>query len=387
MTNIITANLSRTRFFRCAPVYQYNYGMRLVIAGIDLPTAYQVDFSNDMTGTSVTQIGDASGVTIPAQFFIPGQAIYCWLRVHPTQDSGVTTATIVIPISPRATITDEEPTPEEQSAIDEAIAALNDAVDRADEAVEHYPTITGGIWYVWDVDAGEYTSTGVPAQGPQGDPGQHGDDGYSPTATVTKAGNTATITITDKSGTTTATVSDGTNGSPGAPGADGFSPTASVSKSGDTATITITDKNGTTTAQISDGTNGQDGAPGVGVPAGGTTGQVLAKSSGADYSTEWVTPYTGTVTETVSGATPTITAQDNHRYICGEVSTLDITLPSSGILDVVFTSGSTATVLTVTPPTGVTVKWANGFDPSSLDANTTYEINIMDGLGVAATWT
>ena len=135
------------------------------------------------------------------------------------------------------------------------------------------------------------------------------------------------------------------------------------------------------------GAPGPAGADGVGVAAGGTTGQVLTKSSGADYSTEWATPYTGTVTETVSGATPTITAQENHRYICGEVSTLDITLPVSGIVDVVFQSGSTATVLTITPPTGVTVKWANGFDPSSLDANTTYEINIMDGLGVAASWT
>jgi hypothetical protein len=114
---------------------------------------------------------------------------------------------------------------------------------------------------------------------------------------------------------------------------------------------------------------------------------VLAKTSGSDYSTGWVTPYTGTVTETVSGTTPTITAQADHRYICGEVSTLDITLPASGCIDVVFQSGSTATVLTITPPTGVTVKWANGFDPTSLDANTTYEINIMDGLGVAATWT
>ena len=49
----------------------------------------------------------------------------------------------------------------------------------------------------------------------------------------------------------------------------------------------------------------------------------------------------------------------------------------------VFTSGATATVLTVPS----TVKWANGFDPTSLDANTTYELNIMDGLGVACAWT
>ena len=46
---------------------------------------------------------------------------------------------------------------------------------------------------------------------------------------------------------------DGTDGQDGAPGADGFSPSASVSKSGDTATITITDKDGTTTAAVKDG--------------------------------------------------------------------------------------------------------------------------------------
>lgn len=177
MTNIIVANLAKSRFYRASPVYQYNYGMLLKITGVELPTAYEVDFANGISGQSITQIGNADGVTIPSQFFQPGQAIYCWLRVHPTQDSGVTMATIVIPISPRATITDDEPTPEEQSAIDEAIAALNDAVDRADEAVEHYPQITNGVWYVWDVDAGEYVSTGISATGPQGERGETGSQG------------------------------------------------------------------------------------------------------------------------------------------------------------------------------------------------------------------
>ena len=76
------------------------------------------------------------------------------------------------------------------------------------------------------------------------------------------------------------------------------------------------------------------------------------------------------------------------RYVCGEVATLTIVAPASGCIDVVFESGATATVLTVTPPTGVTMKWANGFDPTALDANTTYEINILDGeYGVVGKWT
>lgn len=91
--------------------------------------------------------------------------------------------------------------------------------------------------------------------------------------------------------------------------------------------------------------------------------------------------------ETVTGTTPTITALAGVQYVCGEVATLDITLPASGCVDVRFESGSTPTVLTITPPSGVTLKWAGGFDPTALEANTVYEINIADGLGVAASWT
>ena len=89
-------------------------------------------------------------------------------------------------------------------------------------------------------------------------------------------------------------------------------------------------------------------------------------------------------TTTVEGSTPTITALPGVRYVCGECTTLDVTLPASGIVDVTFESGSTPTVLTITPPTGVTLKWANGFDPTSLDANVVYAIKVTDGEYAAA---
>ena len=94
--------------------------------------------------------------------------------------------------------------------------------------------------------------------------------------------------------------------------------------------------------------------------------------------------------ETVSGTTPSITAKAGVRYVCGEVATLTITAPASGCIDVTFTSGSTATVLTVSSAkTGVTaIKWANGFDPTALEANTRYEVMIDDGeWGMVASWT
>ena len=90
----------------------------------------------------------------------------------------------------------------------------------------------------------------------------------------------------------------------------------------------------------------------------------------------------------VSGTTPTINAMPGVRYVCGEVATITINPPASGIVDIVFTSGSTPAVLTVTPPSGMTMMWLNGFDPTSLDADTVYEINIADGcLGVVGAWT
>ena len=63
-----------------------------------------------------------------------------------------------------------------------------------------------------------YTASGivlngqVGATGPQG---AKGNDGVSPTVSISKSGTVTTITITDKNGTHTQTVNDGTNGTAG----------------------------------------------------------------------------------------------------------------------------------------------------------------------------
>ena len=61
--------------------------------------------------------------------------------------------------------------------------------------------VTDPFTFNFKIPAGE--------QGEQGVPGTPGQDGFSPIATVTKSGDTATITITDAQGTTSATISDG----------------------------------------------------------------------------------------------------------------------------------------------------------------------------------
>lgn len=87
-------------------------------------------------------------------------------------------------------------------------------------------------------------------------------------------------------------------------------------------------------------------------------------------------------TVTVTGTEPVIAAEPNTCYICGEVSSITITPPSSGICDVTFTSGSTAAVLDVPS----TVKFPTWFDATSLETNTIYEINISDERAVVMTW-
>ena len=88
------------------------------------------------------------------------------------------------------------------------------------------------------------------------------------------------------------------------------------------------------------------------------------------------------IVETISSTTPSITGEDNHRYICGTVSSISITTPLAGIIDVVFTSGTTPAVLTA-----LGVVWPGWFDPNSLNASTVYDITIKDGYGVVNTWT
>lgn len=56
----------------------------------------------------------------------------------------------------------QQPTPAEQTIIEQAIAAIQSAVENLDRE----PIIRDGIWYTWDIHADDYVSTGVSAIGP-----------------------------------------------------------------------------------------------------------------------------------------------------------------------------------------------------------------------------
>lgn len=429
--NIVKASFVFGKTATTRSLRQWDYGQVLQFEGIDLPAAYTVHFANQpMSGTAKTQIGGPDGVVILDEYLTTGLPVYAWVFLHAGADDGETVYSVTIPVTKRPKPVEDEPTPVQQGAIDTAIAALNEGVETVQGIAEAIPqTIDAALEAA--KESGEFDGP----QGPQGETGPKGDTG--------------------------ATGPEGPKGATGATGPQG--------------------------------PQGPAGPDGVGIPTGGTTGQVLSKASETDYDTEWTTPSGGDVTDVqvngvsvvsggvanvplasasgfgvvrpdsdygtqivdkriallkaaddqtksgthqrrpivpynqhqsafyglakaagdttqsqssnavgtytdsaksaisqmlngsvaVSGSTPTITALPGVRYVCGACATLDITLPASGCVDVVFESGSTPTVLSGLD----NVRWTGDFDPDNLDANTTYEINICDGLGVAGSWT
>lgn len=78
----------------------------------------------------------------------------------------------------------------------------------------------------------------------------------------------------------------------GQPGPAGTGVQSATVDSSGNLTINLTDgrTQGPWNVQGPQGPQGPQGEPGVGVPAGGTTGQLLTKASDGDYDTAWTSP-------------------------------------------------------------------------------------------------
>lgn len=167
-SKIIKGVVSNGRYTVTAPIVKEDYGLYLQIEGVELPETYQVDFSNsENSGSSVTMIGNADGVLIPRQFIKSGKDVFAFLY-HVGADYGRTVYKFRIPNKLRPDRTNEEPTPEEQSTIDQAISALNEAVaqtapDSADMIAD--ANITSGKYFM--VGNSLYKATANIANGAQ----------------------------------------------------------------------------------------------------------------------------------------------------------------------------------------------------------------------------
>jgi hypothetical protein len=155
-------------------------------------------------------------------------------------------------------------------------------------------------------------------KGEQGDRGLQGDKG--------DAGKNGKDGKDGKNG------SDGSTGKNGKDGDDGVSVVNAKVDFDDTLVLTLSTGKEINVGEVKGdkGDNGRDGntgANGIGVPTGGTSGQVLAKNSGADYDTRWITnSASGTVTNvaasvptglSVSGSPITTTGTLSFTYTAG----------------------------------------------------------------------
>jgi hypothetical protein len=110
-------------------ITEEDYGILFQMPDLDLPAAYQVDFSNKLTGcTALTVVGNADGALIPTSLIDSGKDVYAFLY-YVGDGFGKTTHVFRINNNRRAKRGTPAPTPEQQSVIDATIAALNDAVE------------------------------------------------------------------------------------------------------------------------------------------------------------------------------------------------------------------------------------------------------------------
>jgi hypothetical protein len=104
------------------------------------------------------------------------------------------------------------------------------------------------------------------------------------------------------------------------------------------------------------GNDGADGSNGVGVPTGGSAGQILRKIDGVDYNTEWGDQSSGfsrSVSEVSTNTSAGATASTDYVYLAS--NTITITLPTAvgnsnrytiknvgaGVITIATTSGQT----------------------------------------------
>ena len=141
MSNIIEVYPLAGKTARTAPAWQYDYGQVLHVNGLELPASYKAEFSNTTRGDAIATVQTTDEITIPAQYLESGAAVYVWLVVVDAE-SRTTEYALIVPVAARAKPTDEEPTPEEQSEIDQTIAALNAGVAEVRDAARELETLS-----------------------------------------------------------------------------------------------------------------------------------------------------------------------------------------------------------------------------------------------------
>lgn len=145
-------------------LWQYDYGQKMQLDVEGLPEMYEVHFANNQGGRSVASMGSAEGVLIPDEVLLSGAPVFFWLFLHNEEDEGHTAAWNQIEIHKRAKKPTDQATPQQQTFIEQAIAAF-----------------TAGIEEIPDVIAAALAAAKASGEfdGPPGPQGERGPRGYT----------------------------------------------------------------------------------------------------------------------------------------------------------------------------------------------------------------
>ena len=202
--NRIPVEIGESRRITTRPTnYKYDEVQILMISptdGVELPDFYQVDFCVEGDTDTVTMAGTLSGgVPIPEGLLRQGQNLEAYLVVtasgNPTPVQ--TRWTITIPVNERPTRSGIELSDDQQAQVNSLIAALNEGVDRAEDAADAIENMgaeaetlpegsaaavekevdpeTGAVTLTFGIPTGATGATGP--QGPQGERGATGATG------------------------------------------------------------------------------------------------------------------------------------------------------------------------------------------------------------------
>ena len=332
--HIINISFGSNQYATAKAREQYSYGQEIAFSNIELPEVFQAYFSNSPTGEAKPVSGQNGKVLIPDEYFLSGEPVYCYILVHDTSTDGRTKYVVKIPIEPRPELTEMELTEVQRNIATEAIATLQEATTRV-------------------TDMAEQVSDNLAVTVQKAEQSSLNADRAEQSA---QDANQSALTAEEKANL-----------------ANGYMNNAEQSKQ-----------------------DAEDIVDNFRTEANSTKAEINNKIADANSYANNAKFYSDLAEETVSrwineendrvvimqvgGMNPKINATSNTVYLCGELLSLEFNPCADGVCDIVFSSGTTPTLLTLPE----TVKMPNGF---AVLENRTYEINIMNGIyGVATSW-
>jgi len=413
--HIINISFGSNQYATAKAREQYSYGQEIAFSNIELPEVFQAYFSNSPTGEAKSVSGQNGKVLIPDEYFLSGEPVYCYILIHDASTDGRTKYVVKIPIEPRPELTEMELTEVQRDIATEAIATLQEAAarvtDMAEQVSDNLATTEQNVMTTNDNVEQSVSNAELARQYAES------ASGYADTAS-----NYADLAETYKNNTTqikqqTATISDELKveiedaksvinnkvaiASNHAESASGYAESAS-----DKADLAETYSNAAEQSKQEAETLIEDFRIEIESVSSGIDRKISDVNTYANnartsannaetyaenaqsYSTlaeqtvtDWINEGSGKiVTVAISGMNPKINAVHNTVYVCGEIISLDFTPCSDGVCDVIFTSGTTPTLLTMPN----SVRMPKNF---TVLENRTYEINILNGIyGVFTSW-